>query len=173
MAVQQKLQLDNMDKILLQLLGQVDKETFTLLDQQLICAPYIVSILQVALKELQIYKPCKPEKKIDELVMSWSSMVPNHLMVDLMDRFIFPKWLKVLYHWLTTTPNLEEIRNWYVGWKGLIPQQLVANENIYRHDHLNIALDMMSQAADGLMEQKLTSNTRSKSRRAHLHVQRR
>lgn len=68
-------------------------------------------------------------------------------MIHLMDVF-FDKWQQVLYHWLCSNPNFEEVTNWYLGWKKLLPPELLANEHV-RH-RLNVGLDMMNQAVEGM-----------------------
>ncbi|CAL5368008.1 unnamed protein product [Camellia sinensis] len=88
-------------------------------------------------------------QKLDQFywIQTWATAIPIHHMIQLMDVF-FDKWQQVLYHWLCSNPNFEEVTQWYLGWKELLPTELLANEHIrYR---LNLGLDMMNQAVEGM-----------------------
>ncbi|CAM8998816.1 unnamed protein product [Rhodiola kirilowii] len=108
---------------------------------------FIVPKLQEVMREFLI-NPADQKLHQFDWVMSWASVIPMHHMVTLLEVFFFSKWQQVLYHWLCANPNFEEITQWYKGWKERIPPELLANERI--RYQLNIGLDMMNQAVEGL-----------------------
>ncbi len=52
-----------------------------------------------------------------DFVIRWEPIVPAHHLVAIMETEFFPKWHQVLFTWLSSYPNYEEISHWYRGWK--------------------------------------------------------
>ncbi|XAR54279.1 hypothetical protein NMG60_11029338 [Bertholletia excelsa] len=107
---------------------------------------FILPKLLAVMHEFQV-NPAN--QKLDQFywIQTWATAMPINHMIHLMDVF-FDKWQQVLYHWLRANPNFEEVTQWYLGWKELFPPELLANEHIrYR---LNLGLDMMNQAVEGM-----------------------
>ncbi|CAJ2670863.1 unnamed protein product [Trifolium pratense] len=109
---------------------------------------FIVPKLKAVLKDDK-FQVNPASQNLDQFywVINWASAIPIDLMVDMMEIF-FEKWLKVLYHWLCSNPNFGEVTNWYLGWKELIPKELLANQSILYK--LKCGLDMMNQAIEGM-----------------------
>lgn len=64
-------------------------------------------------------------------------------------RCFFCFLLQVLCSWLSNNPNYEEITKWYLGWKGLLSENLLSHPLV--KEKLNEALDIMNRAvASGL-----------------------
>lgn len=107
---------------------------------------YIIPKLLAVMHDLQI-NPANQNLDKFYMVRTWATAIPTHHMLQLFDIF-FNKWQEVLYHWLCSKPNFEEVTKWYLGWKDLLPPELHANEHVrYR---LNVGLDMMNQAVEGM-----------------------
>lgn len=107
------------------------------------------SILPKLLAAMHEFQVNPANQKLDQFnwVQTWATDIPIHHMLPLWDIF-FNKWHQVLYHWLCSNPLFEEVTNWFLGWKKLFSQELLANEHIrYR---LNVGLEMMTRAAEGL-----------------------
>ncbi|KAL3524820.1 hypothetical protein ACH5RR_013192 [Cinchona calisaya] len=88
-------------------------------------------------------------KKIDELdwVLIWADDMPLHNLLLLMD-IIFDKWQEFLFRGLCSGPNFDEVREWFLGWKNLLPPELLANEHISRR--LSVGLEMMNRAVESI-----------------------
>lgn len=77
-------------------------------------------------------------------VMAWEEFLPLSSLVMLMEKYFFPKWMHVLCSWLGHNPNYDEVTNWYMGWKSMFPEQLLAQPFI--RDQFIQALDIMNRA---------------------------
>lgn len=81
-------------------------------------------------------------------VMRWHSLMPARVLVQLLRLEFFPKWFTALHVWLTNSPNFEEVQQWYLGWKQLLPEPLLPERNEHMKQILNRALDLMNQAIE-------------------------
>jgi hypothetical protein len=50
-------------------------------------------------------------------LMAWNAAMPPQHINTMLESFFFPKLQQVLYQWLVSNPNYEEVTQWYLGWK--------------------------------------------------------
>jgi tuftelin-interacting protein 11 len=103
----------------------------------------IVPKLALCLQEF-IINPHQQQLDAWDWVMEWQDLLPVSTMTSLLDNHFFPKWLQVLSTWLSHSPNYEEVTQWYVGWKNLVPKHLIQVPSV--RDQFNRALDLMNRA---------------------------
>ncbi|XP_021078206.1 tuftelin-interacting protein 11 [Mus pahari] len=103
----------------------------------------IVPKLGMCLGELVI-NPHQQHMEAFYWVMDWEGMISGSSLVGLLEKHFFPKWLQVLCSWLSNSPNYEEITKWYLGWKSMFSDQVLAHPSV--KDKFNEALDIMNRA---------------------------
>ena len=116
-------------------------------DWESLFARCVVPKLEHALNALVINPAAQ---SLDEIrwVLAWEPVTPTRRMVSLLEAGFFPKWLRVLHAWLSSeNPDLEEVTRWYLGWKSVFSEEILSHERV--RTQLNVALDMMNQAAAG------------------------
>lgn len=81
-----------------------------------------------------------------EAVFKWLRFFkPGKFCRIFLDAF-FPKWLNILYEWLTSDPNYEEVGQWYTWWQSVFPAEL--NSEPVMAAEWEKGLAMITQALD-------------------------
>jgi tuftelin-interacting protein 11 len=80
-------------------------------------------------------------------LLRWVDVLPIDHTVGMLEAEFFPKWHAVLRHWLSSSPNYDEISAWYASWKAQFPAQLHAD--VRMQAQWNLALDAMNVAVSG------------------------
>ncbi|OLL24416.1 G-patch domain-containing protein [Neolecta irregularis DAH-3] len=79
------------------------------------------------------------------LVLLWKKFFLAKTFGRLFEVEFFPKWLNILYLWLTAQPNYEEVMQWYQFWKGMFTRDL--GDGIEAVDRgFRRGLDMINEA---------------------------
>ena len=80
--------------------------------------------------------------------LAWEEMLGPSAFMTLLEQHFFRKWHAALHKWLTTPKvDLDEVAQWYTGWKSVFSDELLSHERM--RVQLNLALNMMNQAASG------------------------
>ncbi|KAL6781326.1 hypothetical protein ACKKBG_A10685 [Auxenochlorella protothecoides x Auxenochlorella symbiontica] len=79
--------------------------------------------------------------------MAWHGAAPPDALARVLDVAFWPRWHAVLAHWLGGAPDMDEVTAWYLGWRSLLPRELLALPRV--RAHMASALDAMNAAADG------------------------
>lgn len=86
--------------------------------------------------------------KLFSSVLKWFKLVPSIHMISIMEGEFFPRWLQILSSWLTSeAPDFSEITQWYLGWKSLFPEEMLADDGIAVY--FNHALELMQHTLGG------------------------
>ncbi|KAL9606964.1 MAG: hypothetical protein Q9167_008073, partial [Letrouitia subvulpina] len=68
---------------------------------------------------------------------------------------LFPKWHQILHLWLTSTPNYEEVGQWFQWWKEVLPPPIARHAVVERQwtkglETIGMALDLGEEAKEKL-----------------------
>nr|CAG8600928.1 13643_t:CDS:10 [Entrophospora candida] len=67
------------------------------------------------------------DMKLFDCVMIWKDMFTSDSFSQLFAEEFFPKWLDALQLWITSDPELFELKQWYEYWKSVFPEELLNN----------------------------------------------
>ncbi|MCJ1401257.1 hypothetical protein MMC11_004469 [Xylographa trunciseda] len=87
--------------------------------------------------------------------LSYLPLLSPSTLAALLAAELFPKWHAILHLWLTSTPNYDEIRAWFLWWKEQLPDPLASHPLIAAEwtkglETINHALELGPDAATHL-----------------------
>ena len=115
----------------------------------------ILPKLEMVLEHELVIDPSKQNLEPWNWIISWSDLVPVSNFVALLEKSFFTKWLKFLSVWLNSTPNYEQVSQWYIEWKSLFSEKLLKHPNVKAK--LSQALIMMNRSVSGAQVSYLPS----------------
>lgn len=95
-------------------------------DADAILLKHVHPKLASALRSDFVIDPSDQKLETFEKVFAWRHNFRPAVIGHLFEAEFFPKWLNVLYSWLTGDPNFEEIGQWYEWWQSILPSELAS-----------------------------------------------
>lgn len=81
-------------------------------------------------------------------VVAWLDLATPAHFVDLIERCFFPKWFYALTSWLNSTPDYEQVADWYNAWKSRFGDRLNQTPSIKAK--MSQGLMMMERSMKGV-----------------------
>jgi len=103
----------------------------------------IIPKLVINLRNI-IINPSNQDVSMFNKIAMWYDIIPSVHFISLFKGEFFARWLRVLVTWLSSSPDLEEIVQWYLGWKSVFPEKLLEEPDML--ESFNSALDIMNIA---------------------------
>lgn len=94
-----------------------------------------------------VVNPRQQDMSSFKALLIWEDVIPLHFLVNILEAEFFPKWHQILYTWLSSRPNYNEVMRWYGGWKSQFSPALQANARVI--NQFNHALHVMNSALSG------------------------
>ncbi|BEJ14771.1 hypothetical protein CspHIS471_0405380 [Cutaneotrichosporon sp. HIS471] len=86
-------------------------------------------------------------KPLRDVILPWHTLIRKSNFVRLFELEFFPKWLDVLYMWLTHPAyNADEVAQWFEMWKGVFPLDIVQHQGMSHG--FNTGLRLMRDAVE-------------------------
>lgn len=74
--------------------------------------------------------PSDQDRTPIDMVLQWSEYFSAEKFSCVFIDAFFPKWFQILYIWLTSDPNYEEVGQWYEWWHSVFPERLNSEPSI-------------------------------------------
>lgn len=108
---------------------------------------HLLPRLAFYLSENLIIDPSDQDLGPLEKALQWTSFFPPSTIAHLLNAEFFPKWHQTLFLWLTSSPNYDEIREWFLWWKDQLPTEInelptIAAEWTKGLETITLALDL-------------------------------
>lgn len=116
---------------------------------------HLLPRLALHLAEKLVIDPSDQDLGPLEQALQWTTFFSASTTTQLLAAEFFPKWHSTLHLWLTSSPNYDEIREWFLWWKEQLPAEInelpsIAAEWTKGLETITLALDLGADAAEHL-----------------------